>query len=128
MKKNIGKGFKTMLPPLTTLQEIADAIESAKASGKLVLLKFGANWCRPCKLIAPVAQRIVASNLEVLAGYEIDVDVVKESLVHFNVSKLPTFILIHQGNVLKKWTGADNMELENNVYDAIESLQGSGSK
>ena len=117
-----------MLPPLTTLQEIADAIEAAKQSGKLLLLKFGAGWCRPCKLIAPMAQRLVDSNSGVITGYEIDVDVVKEALVHFNVSKLPTFILIHQGNLLKTWTGADNTELENNVYNAIDALTGAPSE
>lgn len=116
-----------MLPPLTTLQEIADAIEAAKQSGKLLLLKFGAGWCRPCKLIAPMAQRLVDSNSSVITGYEIDVDVVKEALVHFSVSKLPTFILIHKGDLLKTWTGADNTELENNVYNAIDAFTGSPS-
>ena len=113
-----------MLPPLTTLQEIADSIGAAKQSGKLLLLKFGAKWCKPCNLIAPVAQRIVAANSEVLVGYEVDVDVVHESLTHFNVHKLPTFILIHQGNVHKVWSGGDSLALENNVYDSIDQVMG----
>jgi hypothetical protein len=70
-----------------------------------------------------MAQRIVESNSELLVGYEIDVDVVKESLVQFNVTSLPTFILIQQGNVSKVWSGADNLELETNVYDAIDGLK-----
>jgi thioredoxin 1 len=113
-----------MLPELKSLDEIAEAIETSKQEGKLLLLKFGAQWCKPCKMIAPMAQSLVASNSKVLVGYEIDVDVVVESLVHFNVHKLPTFILIHQGNVSKVWTGADNLTMENNVYDAIEETQG----
>jgi thiol-disulfide isomerase/thioredoxin len=112
-----------MLPELRTLEAIAEAIESAKQSRKLLLLKFGAQWCKPCKIIAPTAERIVKANSEHVVGYEVDVDVVKESLVHFNVSKLPTFILIDHGNVFKVWTGGDNLALENNVYDALEAKQ-----
>jgi thioredoxin 1 len=112
-----------MLPPLSSLNEIAEAIEAAKQSGKLLLLKFGAKWCKPCNLIAPMAQRIVAANTEFVVGYEIDVDVVHESLTHFNVHKLPTFILIHQGDVNKVWSGGDSLALENNVYDAIDEVK-----
>lgn len=113
-----------MLPELTTLNAIAEAIEAAKASNKLLLLKFGAQWCKPCKQIAPIAERLVKANAEVVVGFEVDVDVVVESLVQFNVSKLPTFILIHQGSVKKVWSGSDNQQLENNLYDGIEELQG----
>lgn len=113
-----------MLPPLTSLNEIAEAIEAAKQSGKLMLLKFGAKWCKPCNLIAPMAHRIVTANSDFLVGYEIDVDVVHESLTHFNVHKLPTFLLIDQGNVHKVWSGGDSLALENNVYDAIDEVKG----
>ena len=117
-----------MLPELHSLQEIAEAVEVSKTNNKLLLLKFGAKWCKPCTMIAPMAERLVKANSTVLEGYEVDVDVVKESLVHFNVHKLPTFILIHQGNVSKVWTGGDNLALENNVYDAIDELQLQKSK
>lgn len=112
-----------MLPELTTLQAIAEAIESAKQSEKLLLLKFGAKWCKPCKMIAPIAERLINSNSEFIVGFEVDVDVVRESLVQFNVHKLPTFILIDQGNVSKVWSGGDNIALENNVYDALDAKQ-----
>jgi thioredoxin 1 len=112
-----------MLPELTTLNAIAEALETAKESNKLLLLKFGAQWCKPCKQIAPIAERLVKANANEVDGFEVDVDVVVESLVQFNVSKLPTFILIHQGNVVKVWSGSDNQQLENNLYEQIDVLR-----
>jgi len=112
-----------MLPELTTLQQVADAIDAAKDKQNLLLLKFGAKWCKPCKMIAPLAQQLVKSNSDRLMGFEVDVDVVVEALQQFNVSKLPTFVLIYKGNVHSTWTGADSQELENRVYAALDHLQ-----
>lgn len=112
-----------MLAELGTLNEIAEAIESAKKADKLLLLKFGAKWCKPCKQIAPVIKQLVAANAEVLTGYEIDVDVVVESLVHFNVQKLPTFIMIHNGDVAKVWTGANFQEAESIIYNQVDAIR-----
>jgi thioredoxin 1 len=110
-----------MLPELTTLNQIAEAIEAAKVQNKFLLLKFGATWCKPCKQIAPIAERVVKLNSDNLMGFEVDVDVVVESLVQFKVSKLPTFILIKDGNVVNTWTGSDPQQLKNNFYNALDA-------
>jgi thioredoxin 1 len=112
-----------MLPELSTLDQIAEAIESAKQKRVLLLLKFGAQWCKPCKMIAPVAERIVKTNQERIMGFEVDVDVVKETLTQFQVSKLPTFILIQNGNVHSTWTGSSSQELEDRIYNAIDTTK-----
>lgn len=111
-----------MLPSLSSLEDIATAIDNARNANKLLLLKFGAKWCKPCKMIAPVTQRLVESNSTTLSGFEVDVDEVVEALVQFNVSSLPTFLLIFNGNVVSTWTGADNQALEDHVYPEIDKL------
>lgn len=111
-----------MLPSLSSLDQIATAIDNAKAANKLLLLKFGAKWCKPCKMIAPVTQRLVENNSSTLQGFEVDVDEVKEALIQFNVSSLPTFLLIFNGNVVSTWTGADNQALEDHIYPEIDKL------
>lgn len=111
-----------MLPSLSSLDQIATAIDNARTANKLLLLKFGAKWCKPCKMIAPVTQRLVENNSSTLQGFEVDVDEVKEALVQFNVSSLPTFLLIFNGNVISFWTGADNQALEDHIYPEIDKL------
>ena len=112
-----------MLPYLSSLQSIADAITEAQTNKKLLLLKFGAQWCKPCKMIAPITQSLVQEHREQVTGYEIDVDVVKESLTQFNVSSLPTFILIWEGNVRRTWKGSNPEELHENLFQELELLQ-----
>jgi thioredoxin 1 len=111
-----------MLPSLSNLEQIAAAIDEAKTAKKLLLLKFGAKWCKPCKNIAPVVQGMVESNSKHVNGFEVDVDEVAESLTQFNVSSLPTFLLILDGNVVTTWIGADNQVLEENLFTQIDKL------
>lgn len=111
-----------MLPYLTNLEQIAAAITEAKENKKLLMLKFGAVWCKPCKMIAPIAQRIVESNSDRLTGYEVDVDVVKETITQFNVSSLPTFLLIWNGDVKRTWKGSSPDELHDNVFTELEAI------
>ena len=110
------------LPELESLQDIARAIDVSKDSNKLLLLKFGATWCKPCKQIAPIAAQLVQQNDSAVTGYEVDVDVVVESLVQFNVSKLPTFLLIKQGNVVNTWSGSNPQDLEDRLYAEIDKM------
>ncbi len=112
-----------MLPSLNSLEKIAEAIDASKVANKLLLLKFGAKWCKPCKMIAPITQRLVESNSQFVIGYEVDVDEVAETLTQFNVSSLPTFLLILNGNVVSTWTGADNKQLEDHLFPEIEKLE-----
>ena len=104
-----------MLPSLTSLEGIAGAIEQAKQENKLLFLKFGADWCGPCKRIAPVARGLIQQNQDLYLGYEVDVDVVPGVKELFQIRSLPTFIIIENGNVKRLWIGAEVAVMEDYI-------------
>ena len=75
-------------------------------SAKPVLVDFGAEWCPPCKAMAPVIERI-AEGLEgsAIIG-KLDVDSNPESTARYGVRNLPTFLLFKGGKLVERVVGA----------------------
>ena len=65
------------------------------------LVDFYANWCGPCKMIAPELER-VESNTKVV---KIDVDEFEELARKYGVMSIPTLILFENGKELKRTIG-----------------------
>ena len=73
----------------------------ADAGDKLVVIDFFATWCGPCKMIAPRLEEWEAqmSNVKFL---KVDVDEAEDVAAHYQISAMPTFILIkNKQKVLK---------------------------
>ena len=95
------------------LQEaIADPVD-----GKVVVLDFTARWCSPCRVIAPAMNDFAALLSEECAFYKIDVDEMPEASMHYDVSALPTFIVIKKGKELSRFSGASIPKLKQMLID-----------
>ena len=66
-----------------------------------VLVDFYANWCGPCKMIAPELER-VESKLKVV---KVDVDEFEEIAREYGVMSIPTLILFNEGKEVKRNIG-----------------------
>lgn len=66
-----------------------------------VLVDFYANWCGPCKMLAPELER-VESNIKVI---KIDVDEFEELSREYGVMSIPTLILFENGKETKRNIG-----------------------
>ena len=80
--------------------ENADAII---ASGKLVVLDFGAEWCGPCKRIAPIVEKFAADNAEKVDAAYVDVGVYPALAQKFGVMGVPTVIVLGGGKEKKRF-------------------------
>ena len=86
-----------------------DFEEKIKTSEKTVLLDFFAEWCGPCKMIAPIVHEIAEENPQLLVA-KVDVDQVTDLAIEFGVSSIPTLIVMKNGEVVNKAVGFRSKE------------------
>ncbi|HRF36504.1 MAG TPA: thioredoxin [Clostridia bacterium] len=79
----------------------------ATASGT-VLVDFYANWCGPCKMLAPVLEQF-ANDMPNVQVVKVDVDVVSDVAKEFGVVSIPTLILCKEGEIVDKQVGFMNI-------------------
>ena len=84
---------------------------------KKVLIDFHATWCGPCKRIAPafIALSEDVKYKDIVVFLKVDVDEAEKIAESFNVSELPTFLFLNNGNEYKQITGANIDELKKNL-------------
>ena len=74
-------------------------------SDKPVLLDFYADWCGPCKMLAPVLHEIAEENIGALKVGKINVDEQMELAMRFQVSSIPMLVVFKDGKAVTKSVG-----------------------
>lgn len=77
--------------------------EVLKKEGK-VLVDFYADWCGPCKMMAPVIDKIAEENSTVKVG-KVNVDENPEIASKYGIMSIPTIMIFENGNLMKKFIG-----------------------
>lgn len=78
--------------------------DEIKNSEKVVLLDFYADWCGPCRMVAPFVHEIAEENPQYVVG-KINVDDEPELAMAFDVMTIPTLVVIKGGEVVNQVSG-----------------------
>ncbi len=78
-------------------------IEQARG---LALVDFGADWCPPCRMMAPIVEQLAAEYRGRVTVGAIDVDASQRVTTRYQVRSFPTFLLFRDGQVVERIVGA----------------------
>ena len=70
-----------------------------------VLVDFYADWCGPCRMLAPIVDEIANENPDIKVG-KVNVDENVELASHFGVMSIPTLIVFKNGRESARMVGA----------------------
>ena len=76
-----------------------------EGSNNPIIVDFYADWCGPCKMMAPIMEEIAAEN-NGIDIYKVNVDESPELAIEFAVMSIPTIISFKNAALYKKTIGA----------------------
>jgi thioredoxin 1 len=93
---------------MAALQQLTDATfdEVVLTADRPVLVDFTAEWCGPCKTIAPILEELSVEQADRLDVVSIDVDANPATTLRYDVMSMPTLILFKDGVPQHKLIGA----------------------
>jgi len=71
-----------------------------------VLVDFWAEWCGPCKMIAPVVEQLATEYAGKLKVGKVDVDSNQQTSMQFGIRSIPTLLVFKNGKVVDQIVGA----------------------
>ena len=79
-------------------------------SEKAVLIDFWAEWCGPCRMIAPIIDELAAEYDGRVVIAKCDVEECEDAVAKFGVRNIPTVVFVKGGEVVDKNVGAASKE------------------
>ena len=88
------------------LQVQASDWRAIETSQKLVLVDFWAEWCAPCRMLAPTVEKLAEVYGNQVDFAKVNVDELPELANQYGVRSIPTLVLLRDGNVVEQLIGA----------------------
>jgi len=117
---SLGRVFKLLLGMHTlainlmhSVTSVAD-FEALLTKNKYVFVDFYADWCGPCRMIAPIVEKLSTAN-EHICFVKINVDDAQELARKYSVSAMPTFMAFTNGSKSAEVVGADKAGIERTI-------------
>jgi thioredoxin len=79
-------------------------------SDKPVLVDFWAEWCGPCRLVAPTVEALAGEYAGRAKVGKLNVDENQSVTSRFNIRGIPTLLLFKNGEIAQQWVGATSKD------------------
>lgn len=100
----------------TTNKKFADVINSEKP----VLVDFSAEWCGPCKMMAPILQDLKRQMGDDITILKIDVDKNPQAAAAYQIQGVPTLIIFKSGAIKWRQSGVVGVKQLQSVLNSIK--------
>ncbi|QQR48880.1 thioredoxin [bacterium] len=87
-------------------------------SDKPVVIDIFAPWCGPCRQMAPLFDELSKELADSYKFAKINIDDQRDLVVQYNVSSIPTFVFVKNGQMVGKETGSMTKEALKNKLDS----------
>ncbi|NUK07754.1 thioredoxin [Streptomyces lunaelactis] len=84
----------------------ADFDDEVLRADRPVLVEFTADWCGPCRQLAPVLSALASEETDRLKVVQLDVDTNPEITTRYAVLSMPTLMVFREGEPVKSMVGA----------------------
>ena len=84
----------------------------ASAGSQAIIIDFTASWCPPCQMIKPIFESLAEQYQGKVVFIKVDVDDQSDIAQQFEVSCMPTFVVLKDGQVVGRMEGANKAGLE----------------
>ena len=88
-------------------------------SEKLVIVDFWAEWCGPCKALAPILDKICDEFGEKVLVGKVNVDEVKQAPVTYGIRSIPTLLFFYNGEIVRQEVG---LQSEQALIDSVNQV------
>ncbi len=82
-----------------------------------VLVDFWADWCGPCRSIAPVVEALSEDYRDKLKFAKVNVDDLPDIASRYGIMSIPTILIFHKGKIVSQVVGAQSKAQFKNILD-----------
>ena len=94
------------------------SFDAALAEGKLMMVDFWADWCGPCKMLAPVMEALDRQYAGRVTVGKVNVDEEGELAIRYGVMNIPTVIFFKDGKEIGRKVGVQPASVYTQTLDA----------
>lgn len=113
------KGLENV-PTNEAILILTDKNFNHQLKGKLVLVDFWAEWCRPCKMMLPILNDVAANSGDNFKVAKVDVDKNQALAQKYGIRSIPTLVAFKDGQEVARFVGVKN---KNFLMGEMKKLQ-----
>lgn len=87
------------------ITELTSANYDATVASGVAVVDFWAEWCMPCRMMAPVVDELAAALGDHVAFGKVNVDKEQELAIRFGIASIPTILILKDGALARQFVG-----------------------
>lgn len=104
---------------MSVIKITKDNFSKLQSGDKPLLLDFYADWCGPCKMMAPTLDEIADEQSDVLKVCKINVDDAPDVARAYRVMSIPNMVLFKDGKAVNRFVGVTD---KSDIVEAVKEL------